>query len=66
MHNRFGVILAGSHPELLEMTRTLVKHAKVLHISAKQEDFYTTESGLCLHPNVEDAVVERVMLVEKI
>ena len=44
MQNRFGVLLAGSHPDLSEKTKTVVKHAKVLHVYAKEEEFYTTES----------------------
>jgi len=43
MKNRCGVILAGSHPECTEMTKQIVKYAKVLH-SISAEDFYNIES----------------------
>ena len=43
MENRFGVILAGSHPDCAEMTRQIVKHATVLH-TVNAEDFYNIES----------------------
>ena len=44
MKNRFGVILAGSHPQFHERTRQTVKHAVVLHASIQPEDFYNIES----------------------
>lgn len=44
MQNRFGVILAGAHPNLAEKTKTIVKHATVLHVYTTEEQFYTTES----------------------
>ena len=44
MQNRFGVILAGAHPNLAEKTKTIAKHATVLHVYTTEEQFYTTES----------------------
>ena len=44
MENRFGVIVAGSHPDLQENTQKIVKHAVVLHTDVKPDDFYNTES----------------------
>ena len=44
MENRFGVILAGSHPDIQENTQKIVKHAVVLHADIKPDDFYNIES----------------------
>ena len=44
MENRFGVIVAGSHPDLQENTQKIVKHAVVLHTDVKPDDFYNIES----------------------
>ena len=45
MENRFGFIIAGSHPRLREKTIKLVKHAAVvLHASIRIEEFYSIEA----------------------
>ena len=44
MENRFGSIIAGSHPNMQEKTKRIVQHALVLHTSIKMEDFYSIES----------------------
>ena len=44
MQNRFGFIIAGSHPDLKETTIKVVKHAVVLHAVATMEDFHSIES----------------------
>jgi len=51
MKNRFGIIVAGTHPEIQETTRTLVKHAIVLHLQANVEEFHNIESlGVTCYP----------------
>ena len=51
MKNRFGIIVAGTHPEIQETTRTLVKHAIVLHVTASIEEFHNIESlGVTCRP----------------
>ena len=44
MENMFGHLIAGSHPEMSEGTRRLVKHAVVLRIEANIERFHSIES----------------------
>ena len=44
MRNRFGDIIAGSHPTLKETTRKVVKHATVLHSKGSFEEFQSIES----------------------
>ena len=44
MENRFGCLIAGTHPSVNETTQKLVKHAKVLHIEAQIEQFHSVES----------------------
>ena len=34
MKNRFGVLIAGSHKDIQERTKRIVKHATVLHMKA--------------------------------
>ena len=51
MKNRFGNIIAGSHPTLQETTRKLVKHAIVLHTEMRIEEFHSIESlGVTCYP----------------
>ena len=52
MTNRFGVIVAGSHPELQEKTRKLVQHATVLFTSIGADDLHNIESlGITCSPS---------------
>ena len=52
MENRFGVIVAGSHSDIQENTKKIVKHAVVLHTDVKPDDFYKIESlGVSCIPN---------------
>ena len=44
MRNRFGSIIAGSHPTIKETTRKVVKHAIVLHSLGNFEEFQSIES----------------------
>ena len=45
MKNKFGVIVAGSHPDVEENTKQLVQHVIVLHSNGiKADDFYNIES----------------------
>ena len=44
MKNRFGYLIAGSHPSIQETTRKLVKHAVVLHVEAQMDQFLSIES----------------------
>ena len=51
MRNRFGDIIAGSHPTLKETTRKVVKHATVLHSKGSFEEFQSIESlGVACSP----------------
>jgi hypothetical protein len=51
MKNRFGHIIAGTHPSIQETTRKLVKHATVLHVEARMEEFHSIESlGVTCYP----------------
>lgn len=44
MKNRFGFVIAGSHPNIKETTKILVQHAVVLHASSNTNTFYDIES----------------------
>ena len=44
MDNRFGYIIAGTHPSVNETAQKLVKHAKVLHMEAQIDRFHSLES----------------------
>ena len=44
MENRFGLVIAGTHPNVKETTKKVVKHAIVLHMSVKVEEFFNVES----------------------
>ena len=44
MENRFGYLIAGTHPSVNETAQKLVKHIKVLHIEAQVEQFHSVES----------------------
>ena len=44
MENMFGHLIAGSHPDISEGTRRLVKHAVVLRIETSIETFHSIES----------------------
>ena len=51
MKNRFGNIIAGSHPSVRETTKKVVKHATVLHSSGSFEEFQSIESlGVACSP----------------
>jgi len=51
MKNRFGNIIAGSHPSVIETTKKVVKHATVLHSSGSFEEFQSIESlGVACSP----------------
>ena len=50
MKNRFGVIVAGSHPTLKERTRKLVQHAVVLHATESDEFFSMESLGVSCSP----------------
>ena len=51
MENKFGHIVAGSHPEISEGTKRLVKHAVVLRIETSMDRFYSIESlGVSCNP----------------
>ena len=51
MRNRFGNIIAGSHPSVRETTKKVVKHATVLHSSGSFEEFQSIESlGVACSP----------------
>ena len=43
MKNRFGIVIARSHPSLKERTRKLVQHAIVLHVT-EANDFFSLET----------------------
>ena len=52
MENRFGYIIAGSHPDISEGTKKLVKHAVVLRIEVNLEKFHSIESlGVACNPS---------------
>ena len=52
MENRFGHIIAGSHPDISEGTKKLVKHAVVLRIDVSLEKFHSIESlGVACNPS---------------
>ena len=44
LENQFGLIIAGSHPKVMEKTQILVKHAVVLHALGSIERFFEIES----------------------
>ena len=44
MRNRFGYIIAGTHPSVIETAQKLVKHAVVLHMDSQIDQFYSIES----------------------
>ena len=44
MENRFGYLIAGTHPSVNETAQKLVNHIKVLHIEAQVEQFHSVES----------------------
>ena len=44
LKNRFGVIIAGSHPNMKERTKKIVQHATILFTSNKAEEFFSIES----------------------
>ena len=50
MENRFGILIAGSHPNLKEKTRKLVKHATVLHVTDPSEFFSMESLGISCTP----------------
>ena len=51
MKNRFGELIAGSHPTLKETTRKLVKHATILYTKGSFEQFQDIESlGVACSP----------------
>lgn len=43
LENRFGKVIGGTHPNLLENTKKVVQHAVVHHATVRIEDFYTME-----------------------
>jgi len=52
MENEFGYLVAGSHPEISEGTKRLVKHAVVLRIEANMDRLYSIESlGVSCNPS---------------
>ena len=52
MENNFGYLVAGSHPEISEGTKRLVKHAVVLRIEANMDKFHSIESlGVSCNPS---------------
>ena len=44
MENRFGYLIAGTHPSVNETAQKLVKHEKVLHMEAQIDRFHSVES----------------------
>ena len=51
LQNRFGYVIAGTHPSIKETTKVLVKHATVLHNVRNIDKFYTVESlGVTCQP----------------
>ena len=44
MRNRFGYIIAGTHPGVEETAQKLVKHAVVLHMDSQIDQFHSIES----------------------
>ena len=44
LENQFGLIIAASHPKVMEKTQILVKHAVVLHAPGSIERFFEIES----------------------
>ena len=44
LKNRFGVIIAGSHPNMKERTKKIVQHATILFTSNKADEFFSIES----------------------
>ena len=43
LRNQFGYVIGGSHPQLREATKKLVKNVKVYQLSHKIEDFFSIE-----------------------
>lgn len=43
LENRFGTVIGGTHPTLMENTRKLIHHGTVHHASVRVEDFYELE-----------------------
>ena len=43
--NRFGHIIAGSHPDIQENTTKLVSHAIVLNTNCKSDQFFELENS---------------------
>ena len=51
MKNRFGHIIAGTHPSVKETARKIVQHAVVLHVEAQMDEFHSIESlGVNCYP----------------
>ena len=51
LRNRFGYVVAGSHPNISEDTKVFVKHATVLHTMGTIEKFYDIEGlGVVCQP----------------
>ena len=44
LENRFGYVIGGSYPILVDNTKKLVQHAKVHHATGRVEDFYAMEN----------------------
>ncbi len=43
LQNRFGTVIGGNHPQLLERTRKIVRHGVIHHANVRVEDFYSME-----------------------
>ena len=44
LENRFGYVIAGSHPEIKETTKIIVQHAVVHHTTITIDSFHDIES----------------------
>ena len=56
LHNRFGTVIGGKHPKLVENTRRIVQHVMIYHanVNIQMEDFYSIERlGVDCSPRCE-------------
>lgn len=43
LENRFGTLIGGTHPSLIEETKKVLQHATVHHAMVRVDDFYKLE-----------------------
>ena len=60
LQNRFGYLIAGSHPTVKETARKLVKHATIMHISGTLDRFFSIEGlGISCQPKCGSCQCDR-------